>query len=97
MKNRIRPAQLTNAPAAHSYCKHCKRKQPFICSGRFRVNAQKKSLDVWLIYKCLICGATWNLTVLSRVNPRAIPLELLQGFQDNDPELAARYALGKKQ
>ena len=56
------------------------------------MNAQKKSLDVWLIYKCPVCGATWNLTVLSRVAPRLIPPELLQGFYDNDPDLAARYA-----
>jgi len=56
------------------------------------VNAQKKTLDVWLIYRCSVCGATWNLTVLSRVAPRSLPPELLRGFQDNDPDLAARYA-----
>jgi len=56
------------------------------------VNAQQKNLDVWLIYRCSVCGAIWNLTILSRVTPRTIPPGLLRGFQENDPGLAARYA-----
>ncbi|MCL2842574.1 MAG: DUF1062 domain-containing protein [Oscillospiraceae bacterium] len=67
-------------------------KTSFVSSGLFRVNAQKKSLDVWLVYKCSVCDTTWNLTVLSRVNPHSILPETLRRFLDNDPDLALRYA-----
>lgn len=80
------------APTADRYCKRCGTKTAFASSGLFRVNAQQKSLDVWLIYKCTVCDTTWNLTVLSRVAPRSIPPVLLRGFYENDGELALRYA-----
>lgn len=75
------------------YCKRCGIKTAFISSNLFRVNAQQKNLDVWLIYKCSRCQTTWNLTVLSRINPRAIPPETLEKFHVSDPELALHYAL----
>jgi len=56
------------------------------------VNAQKKNLDVWLIYRCSLCDTTWNLAVLSRVNPLSISPETLHGFHDNDPALAMQLA-----
>lgn len=74
------------------YCGHCGRKTAFYCSQNFRVNAQKKTLDVWLIYKCEACDATWNMEILSRVNPRAIEASLYEGFMKNDFELARQYA-----
>jgi len=67
-------------------------KTEFASSGCFRVNGQKKSLDVWLIYKCSICDTTWNLTVLSRVAPRSIPSDVLHGFHNNDSDLAMYHA-----
>ena len=75
------------------YCKRCGVKTPFASSRLFRVNAQQKSLDVWLVYRCSVCDATWNLTILSRAAPHTIPPKLLHGFHTNDPELALRYAL----
>lgn len=53
------------------YCKKCGKKTEYICSGLFRVNAQHKYLDIWLIYKCSNCDSTWNSTIYSRVNPKA--------------------------
>lgn len=84
--------QIESAPTVVRYCKKCGTKIEFTSSGLFRVNAQQKSLDVWLIYKCSKCESTWNLTVLSRVNPRSIPTETLNGFHCNSPTLAKRYA-----
>ena len=92
MKRKDRTAQAENAPTVVKYCKKCRKKAEFASSGAFRVNAQRKSLDVWLIYKCKKCNTTWNLTILSRVASGAIPPELLCGFLDNDTELAIRYA-----
>ena len=74
------------------YCKRCGKSAEFASSGCFRVNAQQKSLDVWLIYKCAVCGTTWKLAVLSRVAPKSIPAEMLGGFCANDAELTMRYA-----
>lgn len=58
--------------------------------GRFRVNANHKLLDVWLLALCVQCGETVKLTVLERVSARSIEPAMLSGFHDNDPALAAR-------
>lgn len=92
MKKVTWTAHYLRAPTAVRYCKHCGAKTTFASSGLFRVNAQQKTLDVWLIFKCPNCDMTWNCTILSRVNPRALSPELLQGFHANDVELAMRYA-----
>lgn len=75
------------------YCKKCGRKTDFFSSGLFRVNAQKRSLDVWLIYKCGTCDSTWNDEIYSRVPPRSISGELLERFYKNDELLAESYEL----
>lgn len=74
-------------------CKKCGIKTEHVSSGLFRVNAQQKHLDIWLIYRCAKCKTTWNLTILSRVNPKSVGRELLERFMRNDGELAARYAM----
>lgn len=83
---------LKSAPTALRYCKKCGANALFMPSGLFRVNAQQRTLDVWLLYRCSGCEATWKLPLLSRVSPRAIPPELLAGFHSNDSGLALRYA-----
>ena len=92
MKKAKRVAQISSAPTVVRYCKKCNARTGFASSGMFRVNAQKKSLDVWLIYKCRKCNTKWNLTVMSRVAPGAISLEMLNGFHENDEKLAMQYA-----
>lgn len=92
MKNIIWAARYAGAPTAERYCRHCGAKTVFVSSGLFRINAQRKLLDVWLIFKCQNCDTTWNETVLSRVRPDALPPELLDGFTQNDTGLAMRYA-----
>ena len=66
---RVRPA---HSPRVLRRCPGCDVTRPFASSGRFRVNGQKRRLDVWLIYKCVHCDATWNRTVLERVTPESI-------------------------
>lgn len=80
-------------PAALRYCKKCKKKSEFICSGEFRINAQQKELDIRLIYKCARCNATWNSTIFSRVSPQKLEAGLLERFLCNDKDLAMRYAM----
>ncbi|MFE5810882.1 DUF1062 domain-containing protein [Streptomyces sp. NPDC056491] len=61
----------------------------FRANGKFRVNANHKLLDAWLLVLCTACGDTAKLTVLERVNVRSVRPELLDRMHDNDPDLAA--------
>ncbi|MFF7633542.1 DUF1062 domain-containing protein [Kitasatospora sp. NPDC008050] len=58
-------------------------------NGKFRVNANHKVLDAWLLALCTACGGTARLTVLERMNVRSIRPELLDRLHGNDPGLAA--------
>ena len=73
-------------------CAHCGRKMTFISTRRFRVNANKNKLDVWLIYQCKKCKHTLNIPIYERTAPQKIPGELYERFLANDEELAIRYA-----
>lgn len=73
-------------------CGGCGKKMPFASAGKFRVNANGRRLDVWLIYRCKKCGHTLNIPLYERVSPGRIPQELYEGLLDNDPALAQRLA-----
>ena len=72
-------------------CGGCGKKQEFLNSGKFRVNANGNNVDVWLIYRCRKCKHSWNLTIYERIRPGKIPAELFEAFQTNDAETAAAY------
>ncbi|MGW0908820.1 DUF1062 domain-containing protein [Streptomyces sp. NPDC002853] len=61
----------------------------FRADGKFRVNANHKVLDAWLLVLCGTCGNTAKLTVLERVHVRSVRPELLERMHDNDRGLAA--------
>ncbi|MFD9542522.1 DUF1062 domain-containing protein [Streptomyces sp. NPDC060022] len=61
----------------------------FRANGKFRVNANHKLLDAWLLALCTECGDTTKLTVLERTHVRSVRPELLNLLHDNDPGLAA--------
>lgn len=85
--------EATAAPVALRPCGTCGAEAAFSPTGMFRVNAQKKRLDVRLIYRCAACGSVWNSAVVSRTRPGSIDREELGRFMGNDPETALRYAL----
>lgn len=85
--------QYCTPPTVLRYCKNCGKKSEYICSGEFRINAQQKNLDIWLIYKCARCNRTWNDTIYSRVSPQQIGATLLEQFSANDEHLAVQYAM----
>ena len=95
MQSFILQINATATPRVSRPCSGCGSFAQFVCSERFRVNAQQKSLDVWLIYRCSKCKSTWNLTVHSRINPRHLPAEKLSAYQDNDKELAWQIAFDR--
>lgn len=82
----------SSAPLYIRRCSKCKKKMPYYCSERFRINAQKRTVDVWLIYKCSKCDNTCNIDILSRVSPKSISNDEYINFQCNDADTAWKYA-----
>lgn len=82
---------MKNCPLLIKKCSHCDSDR-FYCSGKFRMNAQKKNIDVWLIYRCVKCDNTCNMTLLSRTKPDLIDKKLFHSFSMNDSEVAWQYA-----
>jgi hypothetical protein len=78
----------TCLPTVLRRCHTCASER-FRANGKFRVNANHKLLDVWLLVLCTACGATAKLTVLERIHVRSIRPELLDRLHHNDLGLAA--------
>ena len=85
--------QYLALPPVRKYCKKCNETMQFVCSGRFRVNAQKKRLDVWLIYRCSGCDTVWNAALYTQIHPDSLPPGWLEGFSRNDPALVERFVM----
>jgi len=84
----IRPLEL---PRAWRYCASCASARAFVCSERFRVNAQKKSLDVWLNYRCACCEDVWKFPLFER-RPVGEIASALDAFARHDPATVWKYA-----
>lgn len=54
-------------PEPLRHCSHCAGRQPIATQGRFRLNVQGRRVDLWLIYRCRRCDATWNRAVVERM------------------------------
>ncbi|MFD7325169.1 DUF1062 domain-containing protein [Streptomyces sp. NPDC059875] len=78
----------TCLPTVLRRCHTCASER-FRANGKFRVNANHKLLDAWLLVLCTACGDTAKLTVLERMNVRSVRPELLDRMHANDPGLAA--------
>ena len=85
---RIRPLEL---PRPWRYCASCATARAFVCSERFRVNANKKSLDVWLNYRCKSCEDGWKFPLFERRTVSEIGA-MLEAFARHDRELVWKYA-----
>ena len=81
-----------NLPVVKRSCPKCKCKTSFINTEKFRVNANKNNIDVWLIYQCEKCKSTWNMAIYERVNPREIDKEEYKSFLSNDKNLVKMYS-----
>lgn len=73
-------------------CRNCKKSTEHYCSDKFRVNANQKIMDIWLIYKCTHCEGTWNYPILSRVHVNRMDPIQHQKFMNNDQETIWHYA-----
>jgi hypothetical protein len=68
-------------------CPHCRRRTRLVPTGKFRLNANRRLLDAWLLMRCLRCETTCNLAVVERKAVAAVGAQLLARLQQNDPEL----------
>jgi hypothetical protein len=85
---RIRPLEL---PRPWRYCASCATARVFVCSERFRVNANKKSLDVWLNYRCESCDDVWKFPLFERRTVNEIGA-MLEAFARHDRAMVWKYA-----
>ncbi|TPK84224.1 DUF1062 domain-containing protein [Mesorhizobium sp. B2-4-13] len=80
------------APRPLINCNHCGFVKAYRCSEKFRVNANGKRIDVWLIYRCVDCDNSWNFGIFERCNRRDIAPALLAALESNDPALVRSHA-----
>jgi hypothetical protein len=83
----------TRLPLLSLRCMDCRSESATTGKGRFRVNANGKLLDVWLLVRCVSCGRTRKLTVYERASVRSFDPAELHGYRVNDPELVASWLL----
>ncbi len=84
----------TRLPGLRGRCAACAAAASrFDPTGRFRVNANGKTIDVWLLLRCQGCGQPRKLPVVDRSPVRSIDPALLRRYQDNDPGLVAEVLL----
>lgn len=77
-----------SSPVVRKNCSKCGKKTHFINSKKFRVNANGKNIDIWLIFNCEHCKSNWNMTIHERVNPKSLAPTLYSKFLSNDQALA---------
>lgn len=84
-----------NTPLLKKKCSHCDSNR-FYCSDKFRLNAQKKNIDIWLIYRCVKCNTRYNMTIFSRIRTESISKEIFSRLSVNDTDLAWEYAFSRE-
>lgn len=77
-------------------CPGCGGRSAYGSTGNFRVNANGRQIDVWLIYRCEKCGHTYNLAIYERVAPKDIPGEEYRQFLENHREAALWWGTRKE-
>jgi hypothetical protein len=73
-------------------CPRCRCPRRHRSTNKFRVNAHGKTIDVWLLFDCCVCGATAKLAVLQRVPVASIKRARLLAFETNDADEAEAAA-----
>jgi hypothetical protein len=62
----------TRLPRLRGRCASCAAASRFDPTGRFRVNANGKIIDVWLLLRCQGCSQARKVTVVQRSPLRSI-------------------------
>ncbi|RDU24595.1 DUF1062 domain-containing protein [Anaerosacchariphilus polymeriproducens] len=77
-------------------CSSCGCKTLFENTNSFRVNANGNKIDVWLIYQCIKCKHTNNLTIYKRCRPDTLIKEDYEGYLNNSSKLAFEYGTNNR-
>ena len=79
-------------PAIVKACVSCRsaRHHP---TGKFRVNANGKLLDVWMLICCELCGRTSKIPVHERIHVRALASERRLMFENDDQAMVRHLAM----
>jgi hypothetical protein len=79
-------------PAVVKPCQDCagRRHRP---AGNFRVNANGKLLDVWLLLYCAACGRTSKVPVHERIQVHSLKRARLLAYEANDPDVVRELAM----
>ncbi len=83
----------TRLPLLSLHCGSCGSESATAGDGRFRVNANGKLLDVWLLVRCVSCNRTIKLTVHERATVKSLDPARLHGHHLNDRDLVAATLL----
>lgn len=83
----------TRLPLLSLRCVECRSQSATTREGRFRVNANRNLLDVWLLVRCVSCDRTSKLTVHERAPVTSFDPAELDGYHTNDPELVTSKLL----
>ncbi|HEX5404112.1 MAG TPA: DUF1062 domain-containing protein [Pseudonocardiaceae bacterium] len=76
----------TAMPLIRRQCLTCASSR-YQATGAFRVNANGKQLDIWLLATCVRCEQTIKLEILERVHVRTVDPTLLDQLHRNDAGL----------
>lgn len=79
-------------PAIVKACVSCRstRHRP---TGKFRVNANRKLLDVWMLIGCELCDRTSKIPIHERIPVQALDSQRLLMFENNDPAMVRHLAM----
>ena len=79
-------------PAIVKACVSCRsaRHRP---TGKFRVNANGKLLDVWMLICCEQCGRTSKIPIHERIHVQALDHQRLLAFESNAPAMVRQLAM----
>ncbi|WP_245765157.1 DUF1062 domain-containing protein [Nonomuraea jiangxiensis] len=83
----------TRLPLLAMRCPGCRAEAATVGEGKFRINANGKLLDVWLLVLCVCCERTSKVTVHERVPVRSLDPARLCAFENNDQALVAHTLL----
>ena len=62
-------------------------------TGKFRMNANGKLLDVWMLICCERCDRTSKIPVHERIRVRVLKHQRLLTFENNDPAMVRQLAM----